>query len=77
VDSTYGTSIHVELQPPEGLVGDAPKPFRPTGFMERISVALEGLADGESLTINALVKQSDWVPGKAPAKRAPGLARWA
>jgi hypothetical protein len=66
VDSTSGP-ITTEVLPPGELVGSDPKPFRPTGLMERLSEALERA--GEALSTNALVKGSDWVSGKAQAKR--------
>jgi len=66
VDSTAGL-ITMEVQPPEDLVGDDRKPFRPTCLMEQISRALEGSA--EALTSNALVKGSDYVAGNGQAKR--------
>lgn len=65
VDSTAGP-ISIEVQPPDDLQGTAAKPFRPTGFMERLSRALEGCA--EPLPGNALVRRSDLVTGKAEHK---------
>ena len=67
VDSTAGP-ITMEVQPPEDLVGDDRKPFRPTHLMEQLSRALEGSA--EALSTNALVKGSDYVEGKGQWKRA-------
>lgn len=41
IDSTAGAGIVVTVGPPESKVDDEPKPFRPTGLMERISRRLE------------------------------------
>lgn len=65
VDSTAGP-ITVEVQPPDDLQGTPARPFRPTGFMERLSRALEGRT--EPLPGNALVRRSDLVTGKAEHK---------
>lgn len=65
VDSTAGP-ITVEVQPPDDLQGTPARPFRPTGFMERLSRALEGST--EPLPGNALVRRSDLVAGKAEHK---------
>lgn len=52
VDATAGP-ITVTVQAPEEVIGSEVRPFRPTGFMERLSRALE--ASPEPLSTNALV----------------------
>lgn len=59
-----GAQVHITIDPPTST---APEGFRPTGYMQRLSVALQGLErDGIDATVNKLLQL---VPGKKEHKR--------